>query len=122
LAPRNANSEMLRSVQRQNEATEFLSQHFHVVRLPNSGPRGTANPDAAINGQLADVYSPRSGNLWTVRDSVAIKVRDQAPNVVINLADSPLTPAQVANHLRANPVPANNIIIIKNGEVTMVGR
>jgi hypothetical protein len=123
VAPRNANADQLRSIQRQNEATEFLSQRgYDVVRLPNAGPQGMKNPDAAINGQLADVYSPRTGNPWTIRDNIAAKVEHQAPNVVLNLVDSPLSPAQVANHLQVNPVPVNNLVIIKNGQVVVMGR
>ncbi|MDT7836055.1 hypothetical protein [Aquabacterium sp. OR-4] len=124
VAPRNSNPDQLRSIQRQNETLAFLAgkQGFEVVQLPNAGARGVKNPDAGINGQLADVYAPSTGNLWTIRDNVAQKIETQAPNVIVSLNDLPATAAQLARHLQDNPVPFNTLYIVKNGQVTVVDR
>lgn len=93
-----------------------------MENLPNTGKPGP-NPDIKINGEVADIYSPRTGNLWSIRDTVAGKVDKQARNVVINLSDSPLSPSEIAQHLQKNPVPGmNSLFIIKNGSVTILGK
>ncbi|QVX38410.1 hemagglutinin repeat-containing protein [Ralstonia solanacearum] len=119
--PRNARPDQVRAVGRQNEAAKILADHgLDVEQLPNTG-KSVANPDLKINGQVADVYSPTSGNLQTIRDTVTAKVGTQAPNVVINLADSPLNSSQVAAFLQRNPVPGmNSVIVIKDGVVTVI--
>ncbi|WP_425895231.1 hemagglutinin repeat-containing protein [Ralstonia pseudosolanacearum] len=119
--PRNARPDQVRAVGRQNEAAKILADHgLDVEQLPNTG-KSVANPDLKINGQVADVYSPTSGNLQTIRDTVMAKVGTQAPNVVINLADSPLNSSQVAAFLQRNPVPGmNSVIVIKDGVVTVI--
>ncbi|WP_440080564.1 hemagglutinin repeat-containing protein [Ralstonia pseudosolanacearum] len=68
--PRNARPDQVRAVGRQNEAAKILADHgLDVEQLPNTG-KSVANPDLKINGQVADVYSPTSGNLQTIRDTV----------------------------------------------------
>ena len=94
----NASGDMVRSLTRQNEALSDLSRYFDVVQLPNSGQRnadGSTNPDAAVNGQLADVYSPGKGSLRTIQGNIQDKLVDQAPNIVLNLTDSPHSPSVV---------------------------
>ncbi|WP_256127271.1 hypothetical protein [Xanthomonas euvesicatoria] len=65
-----------------------------------------------INGELADVYSPRANSPISVIKTLANKVEDQASIIVVNLADSPLTLDQVGNALKANPVKGLNKIYI----------
>jgi len=56
----NANADMIRSLTRQNEAAEILSQRgLDITHLPNTGKKG-GNPDLSVNGRPADVYSPKS--------------------------------------------------------------
>lgn len=58
LPPKNASPDMIRSIERQNEASKGLAQAgYDVEQLANSGKKG-ANPDLRINGELADVFSP----------------------------------------------------------------
>ncbi|WP_156440541.1 hemagglutinin repeat-containing protein [Burkholderia sp. MSMB1072] len=123
MPPANAPADQVRAVQRQNEAAQILANHgLDVEQLPNSGLPGP-NPDLKINGQIADVYSPTTKNLQTIWDNVAKKVQTQAQNVVINLADSPLSGTDVAQFLQRNPVAGmNTVTIIKNGAVIVVGR
>ncbi|MHA7681879.1 CdiA C-terminal domain-containing protein [Cupriavidus sp. PET2-C1] len=122
MPPKNANDEMIRSIDRQNEAARILADHgLAVENLPNVG-KGRKNPDLKVNGQIADVYSPTSGNLQSIRDKVVEKTAEQAPNVVINLADSPLSISEVTQYLQRNPVgAANSVILIKDGRVVSLG-
>ncbi|WP_434608440.1 hypothetical protein [Pseudomonas sp. R1-7] len=59
IPPPNAPPDMVRSIQRQNEAAkEFAKAGYDVEQLPNQGKKGESRPDLRINGELADVYSP----------------------------------------------------------------
>ena len=50
------------------------------------------------------------------------KVNTQAPNIAINLADSPLSSSDVARYLQRNPAPGmSSVTLIKNGVVTVLG-
>jgi filamentous hemagglutinin len=120
---KNASDEMIRSIKRQNEAGQILSNHgLSVEYLPNTGKPGP-NPDLRINGQLADVYSPSGKNLKTIRDTVVLKSEIQAPNVIINLADSPLNLTEVAQYLQRNIVEtARSVILIKDGKVITLSK
>ncbi|WP_232324281.1 hemagglutinin repeat-containing protein, partial [Variovorax sp. WDL1] len=127
-APRaNAAAEDIRGITRQNEAAQTLSEHgLNVEQLPNnSGATRMKQPDLKINGEVADVYSPNSGNVQSIWDAINKKANPaetrtyQAPNVVVNLADSPLSASEVAQFLQRNPVGGlRNLILIKDGKVT----
>jgi filamentous hemagglutinin len=119
--PKNASADMTRSIQRQNEAATILSNYgLDVENLPNTGKPG-GNPDLRINGELADVASPITNSPASVQKTIAGKVKNQAPTVVINLADSPLTASEIAQFVQKNPVPGlNKLIIIKDGKVTVL--
>ncbi len=126
--PANASSESIRSITRQNEAAQNLSEHgLTVEQLPNNqGRTFQKQPDLRVNGELADVYSPSSGNVQTVWDAINKKSNPafdtfQANNVVVNLADSPLTASEVAQFVQRNPVGGlRNLIVIKDGKVTVL--
>jgi len=112
---------MVRAFTRQNESAQTLSNYgLDVEQLEETGAPG-ANPDLKINGQVADVYAPTSKNVYTIADTLTYKVQQQAPNIVVNLEDSPLTSAQIIEHLQSNPVSGlNSVYFIKNGVVTVV--
>jgi hypothetical protein len=125
----NGSPDQTRSINRQNEAAQTLSHHgLSVEQLPNNqGRTSEKQPDLRINGELADVYSPTTGNVQTIRDKLNEKANPsmtdsyQAPNVVINLADSPLSASTIAQYIQRNPVPGlKSVIIIKNGTVTVL--
>ena len=118
VAPTNAPVDQIRSIQRQNEAAETLSKSgLQVENLANTGRPG-ANPDLKINGNVADVYAPTTGNPKSIRDKIVEKVNTQAPTVVVNLADSPLTASDVAQYIQRNPVSnMKSLFIMKSGKV-----
>lgn len=61
-------------------------------------------------------------NLQSIRDTIVTKSNKQAPNIVVNLVDSPLSISEVTQYLQRNPVgKANSVILIKNGKVIVLG-
>lgn len=125
-APRaNASPEDIRGITRQNEAAQTLSERgLDVEQLPNNSGAGKKQPDLRINGELADVYSPKTANVQSVWDAVKSKAdpssdKFQANNVVVNLTDSPLSASEVAQYVQRNPIGGlRNLIILKDGRVT----
>jgi len=121
IPPVNASSDMVRAFARQNESAQALANNgLNVQQLVETGVPG-GNPDLMINGALADVYAPTSTSAISVVKTIGYKVQQQAPNIVINLNDSVLTPTQIINQLVSNPVSGlNSIYFIKNGVTTVV--
>ncbi|MEQ5833802.1 hypothetical protein [Marinobacter sp. NFXS9] len=117
----NANADMVRSLTRQNESAELLANRgLDVTHLPNSGRKG-GNPDLDIGGRSADVYSPKSKNPNTIWDNMTHKVEHQAPDIVLNLTDSPLVPADMLKFLQEKPVDGlENLYLIKDEEVLLI--
>jgi filamentous hemagglutinin len=122
LPPKNASPDMIRSIERQNEASKGLAQAgYDVEQLANSGKKG-ANPDLRINGELADVFSPITNSPISVLKTITGKVETQASNIVVKLADSPLTFEQIENALRSNPVEGlKKLYLMKGGEFRVIG-
>ena len=127
-APRkNASKEDIRSIDRQNEAAKTLSEHgLNVEMLPNNqGRSGLKQPDLLVNGESADVYSPRTKNVQQIWETVSKKAdpdNKQASSIVVNLADSPLNASEVGQYFQRNPVSGlEKILLIKDGKVIVVG-
>ena len=123
----NSSTDQIRSIDRQNEAARTLSERgLDVEQLPNDQGRSkTSQPDLKINGELADVYSPKTPNVQSVWDAIDGKANPanvktfQANNVVVNLTDSPLSASEVAQYVQRNPIGGlRNLILIKDGRVT----
>jgi len=121
LPPKNASSDMVRSIKRQNEAAMSLAQAgYDVEQLANTGRKG-ANPDLRIDGELADVASARTRSAGSVLMTINDKVKKQASSVVINLADSPLAIDQITSVLVVKPVDGlKKLYIMKSGEFKMI--
>ncbi|GAA5785707.1 hemagglutinin repeat-containing protein [Chitiniphilus shinanonensis] len=121
LPPKNASPEMVRSIERQNEAARKLAQAgYDVEQLPNTGKKGP-NPDLRINGELADVFSPITNSPISVLKTVTDKVEKQAGNIVVNLADSPLSFGQIEEALKLNPVNGlSKLYLMKDGQFRVI--
>ncbi|WP_181007079.1 hemagglutinin repeat-containing protein [Pseudomonas syringae] len=121
LPPKNASPDMVRSIERQNEASKKLAQAgYDVEQLPNTGRKG-GNPDLKINGDLADVFSPRTNSPISVLMTVTEKVQKQASSVVVNLADSPLTFGEIEKALSTRPVEGlKKLYLMKNNEFKII--
>ncbi|MFB4391824.1 MULTISPECIES: filamentous hemagglutinin N-terminal domain-containing protein [unclassified Pseudomonas] len=117
--PPNASPDMVRSFQRQNESAEALAKAgFDVEQLPQV--KGAASPDLRINGVAADVYAPTSSSAISVLKTVSYKVGKQADNIVVNLADSPLSVDAVISQLRATPVEGLKRLFLMKGDVKIL--
>ena len=120
--PVNANSDMIRSIERQNESAELLANHgLEIKHLPNTGKKG-GNPDIAIGGRPADVYSPKSKNPNTVWDNMTYKVGHQAPDIVLNISDSPLSSSDILKFLDEKPVDGLKELYIIDGKDVILKR
>lgn len=119
VAPRNANKDMLRAIERQNQSGEILANHgVNVEYLPNTGVKG-GNPDLLVNGNFADVYAPTSKNPNTIRDTIEYKVGHQGQTIVLNLSDSPLKSEKILQSIQSRPVNGlNELYVIKGRQVT----
>jgi filamentous hemagglutinin len=116
----NANDDMVRSLNRQNESAEILSNRgLDVTHLPNTGKKG-GNPDLDINSKPADVYSPKSKNPNTIRDNMIHKVDHQAPDIVLNITDSPLSSIEILDFLDENPVSGLQSLYLIDGESVLL--
>ena len=92
-----------------------------VTHLPNTGRKG-GNPDLDINGRPADVYSPKSKNPNTIRDNMVHKVEHQAPDIVLNVTDSPLSSEDMLRFLDQNPVEGLENLYLIDGESVLLKR
>jgi type VI secretion system secreted protein VgrG len=116
----NANADMVRSLLRQNESAEILaSRGLDVAHLSNDAKKG-GKPDLNIGGRPVDGYFPKSKNLNTILDNMAHKVEHQAPDIVLNLSDSPISPHDMLKFLQGKTINGlQNLYLIKDDEVVL---
>ncbi|WCE32088.1 hypothetical protein [Vibrio sp. SCSIO 43137] len=120
--PANANPDMIRAIDRQNESAELLANHgLEIEHLPNTGKKG-GNPDISIGGRPADVYSPKSKNPNTIWDNMTYKVGHQAPDIVLNISDSPLSSSDILKFLNEKPVDGLKELYIIDGKDVILKR
>lgn len=106
---------------RENESADILVKNgFNVEQNPTVS--GAKNPDYRVNGEIVDNYAPATGsvrNMWTYVQGKANA--GQAPNVVINLADSPATVDAVTQQFTNYKIPGLQRIVLidQNGTVSV---
>lgn len=111
----NADDDQVRALARQNDAALILSKHgLDIEQLRERGTPG-GNPDLKINGALADVFAPITANPDNIALTVEKKVTLQAAIVVIHLADSPVTPAEIIDRLQERHIDVKLVYFIKDG-------
>ncbi len=112
-----------RSLIRENGSAVKLSENGYTVEQ-NPVVTGTAkNPDYRINGVVFDNYAPSTSNVRNAASEIESKVaKGQTDNVVVNLADSTITPAQLQSQLTNYPIPGLKqvIVIDQNGKVIVI--
>ncbi|MGM4915063.1 hemagglutinin repeat-containing protein [Rhizobium sp. 768_B6_N1_8] len=106
-----------RSLIRENESAELLAQNgFKVEQNPViAGPK---EPDYRINGEIFDNYAPSTSNARNIASEIARKITNgQTERVVVNLADSSVSPAALEAQLTAYAIPGlkQAIIIDRSG-------
>jgi filamentous hemagglutinin len=113
----------IRSLTRENEsATTLANNGYKVQQNPPALPNGK-KPDYIINGQVFDNYAPSTSSVRNAWSEIDKKVaRGQADNVVVNLADTPITPIALKEQLTNYPIAGLKqvIIIDKSGTPTAV--
>jgi Contact-dependent growth inhibition CdiA C-terminal domain len=116
-----------RSLQRENDAADALTQRHGYSVEQNPSVSGNKNPDYKIsgngvNGEIYDAYSPSTSNVRNIADQIGVKVSTgQANNIVVNLADSNATASALRNQLTNHPIPGlNNVLILdKSGGLSI---
>jgi filamentous hemagglutinin len=113
--------ETARSLKRENESADTLVRNgFNVEQNP--AVPGTKNPDYRVNGEVFDNYARSTGNAKNIWRNVQGKVEaGQAPNVVINLADSPATVDGLVDQFKNYQIPdlQRVIFIDQDGNVSV---
>ena len=131
--PENAAPLTKHEVQREQEANDRLAAAgYHVVQQPTLGPNPALtrermaelgldprkNPDQLVEGRVFDIYTPETDNVRSIRGKIAEKIGTrQADHITLNLADTPVTAAEVRAAIQQHPVPGLKevIIIDQNG-------
>ena len=92
---------------------------YYVEQNPNvPGPK---NPDYRIEGETCDCYAPSTGNVQHIWDTMAGKISSgQAGSLVVNLADSTVTPAELEGYLANNPIPGMQSLFIIDQSGTVI--
>jgi hypothetical protein len=110
-------------LRRENEAADVLSRHGYDVEQ-NPGRRWNGKkPDYMIEGKYFDSYAPSTKDIDNVRDEISGKVRDpksgllQADRIVLDMQDSPLTPADVTAALGRKPIKGLREVIVIDGGI-----
>lgn len=105
--------EAIRGIARENEAAQTLAgSGFDVIQNPGALPNGKT-PDLRLNGDVYDVVSPSSNRVRNIGSRIEGKVESgQTQNVVVNLADTTVTPSQLTQQLVDYPVPGLRSLVI----------
>ncbi len=114
--------ENIRSLNRENESAQILSQSgFHVEQNPYVP--GRKDPDYRINGEIFDNYAPSSSSVRNIWSGVKEKIDSgQTKNVVINMSDTNVSIPALQQQLSKWPIMGLNkvIIIDKSGNVVRI--
>ena len=101
-----------RSLIRENESASILANNGYKVEQNPQVP-GSKNPDYRVNGEIFDNYAPSTSsvrNAWSEMDKKV--ARGQADHVVVNLADSSITPAALREQLTNYPIAGLKQVIV----------
>ena len=112
--------EKLRSQKRQLESAELMADRgFDISHRPQSEVKGVKNPDFEIEGAPFDNYAPKTSQPDRMRVAIQTKVKEQQTRrVVVNLDDSPITPAELQQVLLGRRIKGlEEVITIRQGEI-----
>ncbi len=114
--------ENIRSLNRENESAQILSQSgFYVEQNPSVA--GNKNPDYRINGEIFDNYAPKSNSVRNIYSEVKTKIdKGQTSNVVINMSDTKVSIPELQKQLTQWPIMGLDkvIVIDKTGNAIRV--
>lgn len=113
----------IRSLMRENEsATTLANNGYRVQQNPPALPNGK-NPDYIVNGQVFDNYAPSTSSARNAASEIQGKVtKGQTENVVVNLADTTITPAQLQAQLTSYPILGLKqvVVIDQAGKIVVI--
>ena len=116
-------AETIRSLTRENEATETLAKNGYQVEQ-NPQVAGSRNPDYKIEGEIFDCYSPNKGtssrNIGSyIEDKVINKA--QTSRIILNLDDWKGNVENIAHQLAEYPIDGLlEVKVIKDGIIATV--
>jgi hypothetical protein len=96
----NADADFKRGIARENESADTLSKKGYKVEQNPDVASQTTNPDFRIEGHLFDNYAPTTSDARSIVDQINKKVANQAPRIVLNLADTGVTRSQLRQALQ----------------------
>lgn len=120
--PNRVDASQRRSLTRENESARILANHGFKVEQNPTVP-GSKNPDYRINGEVFDNYAPVSNYARNIASNIEGKIiSEQTRNVVVNLADSHVTPAALQEQLAKYPISGLEQVIIvdRSGKLTFI--
>ncbi|MEY0303411.1 hypothetical protein AB7W11_15980 [Providencia manganoxydans] len=120
--PPNANEIEKKSLERENQSAEILSENGYNVEQ-NPKIDSIKNPDYKINGEVFDNIAPTSPSVRNIYDRASQKVLSgQTSNVVINLEGSSALASDLEKQFLDWPMEGLDkvIIIDQNGKITNI--
>ncbi len=104
--------ENIRSLNRENESAQILSQSgFNVEQNPYVP--GRKDPDYRINGEVFDNYAPSSSSVRNIWSGTKEKIDSgQTTNVVINLSDTKVSIPSLQQQLTKWPIMGLDKVIV----------
>jgi len=93
-------------------------EHQPTVLPTDRGVDLHKKPDYRIEGSIFDCYAPRP---TTSVENVYLKVQEkvaarQAPRIVVNLDDSPLTTSALHQYFATYPIPGLDEVVVLRGQ------
>ncbi len=110
--PRRSNADTVRALTLENESAITLSQKGYNV-VQNPVVVGMKKPDYLIDGEVFDNYAPSTDNVRSIASAIEKKIKsEQTANVVVNLTDSDVTPAQLQEQIANYPIDGLKKVIV----------
>jgi hypothetical protein len=120
--PKNYPEAKMADINAQNNVLKEVAAHnFEVVTLPDSfanklGIKSFNNPDAIIDGRVADAYSPTTNNIRNICSNIMEKTMNQAHDIVLDLSRNGLNAKAIFDNIAQYPIPTLGRLYIWDGE------
>lgn len=117
--PRNANPELRRSLQREQDSADRLADLGYRVEQNPHLPGTSRNPDFRIEGRIFDNYAPTRSNPRSIWSEIQGKVTEgQTSRVVLNLDDSAASMDALRTQFTRWPIEGlDEVMVLRGGQV-----
>jgi filamentous hemagglutinin len=112
-----------RSLIRKNDSADILAKNGFKVEQNPLVTGTNSKPDYRINGEIFDNYAPSTSSVRNIASEIEGKIlKGQTENVVVNLADSSVTPVALQAQLQTYSIQGLKqvVVIDKNNAVTIL--